>query len=1230
MSSREKFLNLIKRVRGNTFCHQFFPDKVRILKIYLDQSLLSHNKSSNLKQTNILMFITLFILVAVSVFLAILWFFHTDALSLVKTNINDVGQEIFTNSLIIVIFVTFWFLIIMTTLVQFMLRHHERSKDELLTNIIRFLPDATYAIDRDGTIIAWNQAMCRLTGKEAEEMIGSQDKTVIHSFYNHVFPPLSNLLLTSDPGLFSQFPSIIRRGESLECEFTSTDTTAELSFWVTATPLYNSSGTIIGAIESIREISDEKFAEELKIRKITEKELLRKMQIYMQLMKSYEASQDELKENYEKQLVTERSLRESEEKFKSLVEYAFEPIAILDMQGAVLFVNRATADMLEVSDPAWLIGRNILEFLAPESHQAVIDDFIKVSQGLDGYIAEYQLITTKGNRRNIESIGKAIVYGGLPADLISIHDVTFQIQARQKLESQNEIIKTAFDDLTLVEEDIRANYNDLLLKERELRESEERFRAIYSMVPDPIILTRVLDGSIIDCNQAVVNIIGIPIDQIIGKSSFEFCFWESETSREAFLEEVLNNQKTDRKELLWKDAKGNVRYLLFSSQILDISGENILLTVGFDLTELKQAEQLLRQSEEMFRNPVEQSPVGIFLAQDGSFIYSNPCLAQMFGYTEDRFLLTPFDSLFSSEDKMNVSPFSDDFTNSDSRESFHELKGIRSDGSLMELEVYTASMLYQGKMAIYGTIIDVTYRKQMENARLNSERMYRLITENMKDVVWILDPQTWYFRYVSPSVRHLLGYTAEEMMAKSPSDTLDPNVCVYLKDFFQSKCEEFLQNPSLNEYMTSQLAQPCKDGSQVMIEMITNFFMNEENGRVEILGVSRDINERKRAEQEIERKSCEIYEKNEQLFAANEELTAIEDERRKAFEELALKQALLTEKQESLRNAQAIAHIGNWDWKIQENIFYASEEFYVIFGFDLPGFVPSFSDICIHLSVQDQSRLQELLHTLQSSGSAESIDITILRSDGTERILHVRGKSEYNDDNEIIQITLIVFDVTKQRQMEKELLEAAHEKEILLREIHHRVKNNMQVISSLISMQSRSLPDSMAKDLFKETQTRVRTLSLVHEMLYKSDNLNNINYRKYIQSLSNYLMESYAVSRGKITCIIPNSDVQISIEKAVPCSLIITELVTNSLKYAFSEGMKGEISIDFQYNCDLAEYVLDYRDNGKGFSEDKNDVPSAGFGSTLIRGLTRQLSGTMEIDTPGCGVHYTITFPGSR
>ncbi len=173
-------------------------------------------------------------------------------------------------------------------------------------------------------------------------------------------------------------------------------------------------------------------------------------------------------------------------------------------------------------------------------------------------------------------------------------------------------------------------------------------------------------------------------------------------------------------------------------------------------------------------------------------------------------------------------------------------------------------------------------------------------------------------------------------------------------------------------------------------------------------------------------------------------------------------------------------------------------------------------------------------------------------------------------------------------------------------------------------MQSRKATDPKEKETLTESQNRVKSIALVHEGLYQSKSLDKIDYGEYLKKLVTHLFESFSIDPARIKRTISAKDVYVNIDQAVPCSLILNEMLTNSFKYAFPEGRSGEITILF--TLEGTNYTLDYRDNGVGIPEGTRLERSGSLGMQLITGLTRQLDGNITIDTTS-GVHYTIIFP---
>lgn len=216
-----------------------------------------------------------------------------------------------------------------------------------------------------------------------------------------------------------------------------------------------------------------------------------------------------------------------------------------------------------------------------------------------------------------------------------------------------------------------------------------------------------------------------------------------------------------------------------------------------------------------------------------------------------------------------------------------------------------------------------------------------------------------------------------------------------------------------------------------------------------------------------------------------------------------------------------------------------------------------------------------------------------------------------------------IIDITKRKNAENLIKSSLNEKNTLLREIHHRVKNNMQIISSLLNLQTRYTNDEEAVNILKESQNRVRSMAMIHEKLYQSKDLSHINFIDYIHSLVSKLFYSYNIKEAQITPVLEIENVNLNMETAVPCGLIISELISNSLKYAFPNEMKGEICVSLKSVGDKYELII--RDNGIGLPEalDLNNLESLGL--LLVNNLTEQIEGKITINKSH-PTQFKITF----
>ncbi len=204
---------------------------------------------------------------------------------------------------------------------------------------------------------------------------------------------------------------------------------------------------------------------------------------------------------------------------------------------------------------------------------------------------------------------------------------------------------------------------------------------------------------------------------------------------------------------------------------------------------------------------------------------------------------------------------------------------------------------------------------------------------------------------------------------------------------------------------------------------------------------------------------------------------------------------------------------------------------------------------------------------------------------------------------------------------------ALSEKEILLREIHHRVKNNLQIISSLLGVQSRKIDDPKAQEAIQEGRNRVRSMALIHKNLYQDENLVGVSSSKYIEELLEELVSNYQVDDGQIAIKKDIDSIVLDVDSIIPLGLILNELITNSLKYAFSDMGRAEIFVSLKKTAD--QLVLKVKDNGKGLPEDFNISESKSMGYTLVRAFTDKLEGTLNIASDK-GTSVVISIPNSE
>jgi PAS domain S-box-containing protein len=250
------------------------------------------------------------------------------------------------------------------------------------------------------------------------------------------------------------------------------------------------------------------------------------------------------------------------------------------------------------------------------------------------------------------------------------------------------------------------------------------------------------------------------------------------------------------------------------------------------------------------------------------------------------------------------------------------------------------------------------------------------------------------------------------------------------------------------------------------------------------------------------------------------------------------------------------------------------------------------------------------------------------------RVVWIRGEARMirDENGRPTFIQGIAYDITDSKRAEEAVRAHAEqmkislaEKEVLLKEIHHRVKNNLQVISSLLKLQSSHVQDKSALDMFNESQNRVHAMALVHEKLYQSRNLSQIDLGEYVASLTGLLQGSYRTRLDPVAVTSDIGNAFVGIDIAVPLGMIINELVSNSLKYAFPSGRGGHIHLQLR-DGSAGQRVLCVRDDGVGFPQDVDFRETTTFGMQLVCALTEQIGGSIEMVATGDGTEFRISF----
>ena len=350
-------------------------------------------------------------------------------------------------------------------------------------------------------------------------------------------------------------------------------------------------------------------------------------------------------------------------------------------------------------------------------------------------------------------------------------------------------------------------------------------------------------------------------------------------------------------------------------------------------------------------------------------------------------------------------------------------------------------------------------------------------------------------------------------------------------------------------------------------------------------------------------------------------------ERRHAEQEREQAEVALRESEEKYRTITGNLNVGIYRCSPGGKFLEVNPAMFKMFGYKNK---EEFLKIDVSSLYQNKKDREKFINKLLKEGLIKNEELRLKKKDGTSMICSDTAIAVRDQKGEILYFDGVVDDISNQKIAQNKLKDSLKEKEFLLQEIHHRVKNNMQVILSLIMLQYDACQEEKIKDLFQKTYSRVRAMCLVHEKLYKSDDYSNINIRGYIEHLVLELFGSYGIDPSRIQLELLVEVDNMNIKESLPLGLIINELVSNSLKYAFPVKVKrkGKIHISLR-SKNSNELQLLIGDDGVGIPEHIDPSKSASLGLRMVNILVKnQLDGDIELNRQK-GTQYTICFrPG--
>jgi PAS domain S-box-containing protein len=724
---------------------------------------------------------------------------------------------------------------------------------------------------------------------------------------------------------------------------------------------------------------------------------------------------------------------------------------------------------------------------------------------------------------------------------------------------------------------------------RQRQRSEEMFRSLVESAEDPM-FTSDAAGHYLYVNPKAAARLGKTQAEITGRLVDEFFPPEVAALHREHVGQALRTGKFSVNEVSYQLAGLQRWSRVVVQPIRDPDGGYTrALAISYNITDLKRAEIALREKEERLRQVVRVSRIGIFDHDHlTGAVYWSPEQREIYELGPEE----PVISTGALEDLQQVS----DLIHPLDRERLAEAlaRARESPDGLFDIEYriiprngsvrwvsIRGQTLSEGTgdsrrtVRTIGATRDITKRKRAEE----SLALFRYCTDRSSDAIF-WNNASGGFDYVNDQACRSLGYTREELLRLKLWDIDDS----FHEDRWLASWKRWESAPDVYIARTQSLHRR-KDGTTFPIEVLGQHIRTP-IGRVLHVGYARDVTDRKKAEQ------------------------------------------ALFESEERLRQVTLVYNIGVFDYDHIAGTTYWSPELRECYG--LSSAEPVGLDLfrqMIH--PEDREMVEAAIERTFDPAKDERyiMQHRIVSRNGTVKWLDTRAKVFYTGEagrRHPSRTVGAVVDITDRMEAQEALRMSVREKETLLREVHHRVKNNLQIIASLLHFQAKKVRDPEDLVVFNEGRNRLRAMILVHERLYKSPGLAQIDFAGYLESLVKELWRSYAAALGgRISVHVDADPISLPIESALPCGMIVCELLTNSIKYAFPGERRGEIHVTL--STEEERVALTISDDGIGLPVGFDPTQATTFGWQLIRSLAAQLDASLSA-AGGPGTQVVLQF----